>query len=253
MPVMDEFKEEREALKAQPFKKKLEYFWSYYKWHTIGSIVGVILLFVLVRDIADNKENAFFGILVNTYPRYEDTAAFDSAIEEVLEIDTDKYQVTFDYNFYMSEVFDNNSYQTTQMLMVHTAAGDVDIMTMDTYNFNKYGYNSYYGDLRLFLSDEQLKALEGRIFYVDATLAAEIENASLNNSYDTTEPTYPENPFDPSTMDNPIPVGISLKGCEKFEEYFLYADDQEGFIGIFAGTKNPEYAAKVIKYLFEIE
>ena len=43
------------------------------------------------------------------------------------------------------------------------------------------------------------------------------------------------------------------KESEKFEEYFLYADDQEGFIGIFAGTKNPEYVAKVIKYLFEIE
>ena len=253
MPVMDEFKEEREALKAQPFKKKLEYFWNYYKWHTIGTIVGVILLFTLVGDMVNNKETVFSGILVNTYPRYEETDAFDAAIAEVLEIDTGKYQVKFDYNFYMSEVFDNNSYQTTQMLMVHTAAGDVDVMSMDTYNFNKYGYNSYYADLRLYLSTEQLEALHDRIFYVDATLAAEIEEASINNSYDTAEPAYPENPRDPSTMDNPIPVGISLKGCEKFEEYFLYADDQEGFIGIFAGTKNPEYVAKVIKYLFEIE
>lgn len=253
MPVMDEFKEEREALKAQPFKKKLEYFWSYYKWHTIGSIVGVILLFVLVRDIADNKENAFFGILVNTYPRYEDTAAFDSAIEELLEIDTDKYQVTFDYNFYMSEVFDNNSYQTTQMIMVHTAAGDVDVMAMDTYNFNKYGYNSYYADLRLYLSEEQLAALNDRIFYVDAALVAEIEEESINNSYNTEEPPYPENPFDPSTMKDPIPVGISLKGCEKFEEYFLYADDQEGFIGIFPGTKNANKMPAFIDYLFGLK
>lgn len=250
MPVMDEFKEQREALKSQPFKKKAEYFWSYYKWHTIGTIVGAILLFVLVKDMVSNKENAFYGILVNTYPVYEDSNAFDAIIEEVLEIDTDKYQATFDYNFYMSEVFDNNSYQTTQMLMVHTAAGDVDVMTMDTYNFNKYGYNSYYGDLRFYLTEEQLKALEGRIFYVDATLAAQIEEAGANMTFE--DPTYPENPLDPSTMDDPIPVGISLKGCTKFEEYFLYADDHHGFIGVFAGTKNPDKATKFLEYLYEL-
>lgn len=251
MPVMDEFKEEREALKQQPLKKKLEYFWSYYKWHTIGTIVGVILLFVLVRDMANQKENAFYGILVNTYPRYEDLTVLEDEVSSVLEIDTEKYQVSFDYNYYMSEVFDTNSYQTTQMLMVHTAAGDVDVMVMDTYNFNKYGYNSYYGDLRFYLSEEQLKALEGRIFYVDATLAAQIEAAGMDKSLE--EPSYPENPYDPATMDNPIPVGISLKGCEKFEEYFLFVEGYEGFLGVYVGTKHPEYASAFIDYLFELD
>ena len=33
MAVMDEFKEEREALKNGTPKQKLAYFWYYYKWH----------------------------------------------------------------------------------------------------------------------------------------------------------------------------------------------------------------------------
>ena len=35
MAVMDEFKEEREALKRGTPKQKLAYFWYYYKWHVI--------------------------------------------------------------------------------------------------------------------------------------------------------------------------------------------------------------------------
>ena len=44
MAVMDEFKEEREALKNGTPKQKLAYFWYYYKWHVIISLVVIILI-----------------------------------------------------------------------------------------------------------------------------------------------------------------------------------------------------------------
>lgn len=253
MPVMDEFKEEREALKNQPFKKKFQYFWTYYKWHTIGTIVGAILLFVLVKDIVTHKDYGFYGILVNTYPIQEEMDAFENEAAIAMGIDTDKYQVAFDSSYYLSEdIMESNSYQTAQMLMVHTASGDVDIMIMDTANFNKYGYNSYYADLRLYLSEEQLKALEGRIFYADATLAARIEEESYDKSWENAEPEYPTNPLDPESMDNPIPIGIALKGCEKFESNYLFSDGMEGYFGIFPGTKHPEEVVKFVDFLFEL-
>ena len=252
MPVMDEFKEEREALKQKPFKKKLEHFWLYYKWHTIGVIAGVIFLVMLVRDVSGNKEYGFFGIFVNAYPKYAETTAFDDEIAAALEIDTNEYEVAFDHNYRMTSEFNDNSFQTYQMIMVHTAAGDVDVMVMDTYNFSKYGYNNNYGDLRFYLTDEQLKALEGRIFYVDATLAEKIQAASADMSLDTSDLEYPD-PYDYESMDNPIPIGISLTGCEKFEEYFVFREDTEGFIGVFAGTKHADKIGKLVDYLFELK
>lgn len=36
MPVMDEFREEREAMKQKSFKERFLYFCEYYKWHVIG-------------------------------------------------------------------------------------------------------------------------------------------------------------------------------------------------------------------------
>ena len=36
MPVMDEFREEREAIKNAGWDYKLKYFWDYYKWFVIG-------------------------------------------------------------------------------------------------------------------------------------------------------------------------------------------------------------------------
>lgn len=253
MPVMDEFKDEREALKNQPFKKKFQYFWTYYKWHTIGTIVGAILLVVLVKDIVSHKDYGFYGILVNTFPVQEEMDAFENEAAAAMEIDTDKYQVTFDSSYYLADdIMESNTYQTAQMLMVHTAAGDVDVMVMDTANFNKYGYNDYYADLRLYLSEEQLKALEGRIFYADTTLAAKIAEDNLNKSWENAEPEYPANPLDPESMDNPIPIGISLKGVEKFESNYLFATDKEGFLGIFPGTKHPEETRKFVDFLFEL-
>jgi hypothetical protein len=44
MPVMDEFKEERETIKNAPFSKKLEYFKDYYLMKTIIAVVTAAIL-----------------------------------------------------------------------------------------------------------------------------------------------------------------------------------------------------------------
>ena len=45
MAVMDEFKEEREALKRGTPKQKLAYFWYYYKWHVTERIQLLTLFY----------------------------------------------------------------------------------------------------------------------------------------------------------------------------------------------------------------
>lgn len=50
MAVMDEFKEEREALKNGTPKQKLAYFWYYYKWHVIIALVVIIMIVSFVKS-----------------------------------------------------------------------------------------------------------------------------------------------------------------------------------------------------------
>ena len=65
MPVMDEFREEREALKHGTLKEKLSYFVYYYKWHVIVSVCAIAAVAVLASQILTRKDTAFYAAMVN--------------------------------------------------------------------------------------------------------------------------------------------------------------------------------------------
>ena len=64
MAVMDEFKEEREALKNGTPKQKLAYFWYYYKWHVIISIVVIAMVGSFIYQYVNRKDTAFEAVLL---------------------------------------------------------------------------------------------------------------------------------------------------------------------------------------------
>jgi len=59
MAVMDEFKEEREALKRGTPKQKLAYFWYYYKWHVIISVMIIGIARKLYLPVRKPKGYSF--------------------------------------------------------------------------------------------------------------------------------------------------------------------------------------------------
>ena len=63
MAVRDEIREQRQKLKGQGFKAHCEYFWEYYKIHTIVAVVAIILLVTFIRDIANRKPYALSDLL----------------------------------------------------------------------------------------------------------------------------------------------------------------------------------------------
>lgn len=60
MPVMDEFREEREAMKQKSFKERFSYFCEYYKWHVIG---GMALAALAIIPGAITGVGAYFATL----------------------------------------------------------------------------------------------------------------------------------------------------------------------------------------------
>ena len=65
MPVMDEFKEEREALKHGTLKQKWQYFLDYYKWFVIVGVLILIFAGSFLYQLITRKERAIFAALVN--------------------------------------------------------------------------------------------------------------------------------------------------------------------------------------------
>lgn len=248
MAVMDEFKEERDSLREKPLKDRLHYFWDYYKWHTILTLLAVIIGTALIRDIVTRKESALFALLLNAYPISDDADDFKGRYAEYAGIDTDAFDITFNSTLRMGQEPDEASMNASQMIMVHVAARDMDVMTMDTPYFSNYAYNGTYMDLRDILTPEQIAAYQDRLFYMDGAVMEELDKAREDPSADILIE-YPDH-SDPSAMSDPIPVGISLKDCDRFDEYYTYGKE-EGFLGVVTGCPHIEHALSLIRFLFD--
>ena len=65
MPVMDEFREEREAIKHAPLEKRLEYFRDYYLGKTLLILFVVGMLGAWLISVITAKEPALYITLVS--------------------------------------------------------------------------------------------------------------------------------------------------------------------------------------------
>ena len=99
MAVMDEFKEEREALKNGTPKQKLAYFWYYYKWHVIIALVVIIMIVSFVKQLTDRKDPAFYAVMLNASLLDQITSEQPDFVTDFAEkegIDLNTSDITFD-------------------------------------------------------------------------------------------------------------------------------------------------------------
>lgn len=256
MAVMDEFKEERAALKNGTFKEKLSYFWDYYKWYVIGTICVVAFVGSFVHQIVTKKETAFYAVMLNASTMAPLEADDPYALEyaEYAGIDSDEYDIFFDTSFRIIEnSLDENTYSSVQKLAVYTAASDLDVMITDTDSFQKYANSYTFYDLRDFLSAEQIAKYEPYFYYVDQKIVDEIElaNSKLDDSY---VPVYGD-PTKPEEMSTPIPVGIYLDDNAKLREnYYFRAEEgaaEHVVMGVYCNTTRADNVNKFLDFVFQ--
>lgn len=256
MAVMDEFKEERAALKNRSFKEKLSYFWDYYKWYVIGIVCAVLFVGSFVQQIVTRKDTAFYAVMLNasTMNPFEADDPYALKYAEYAGIDLNEYDIFFDTSFHISESgMDENSYTSIQKLSVYTAAGDLDVMITDTDSFNKYAYGYTFHDLRDFLSAEQIAELEPYFYYADRKVADEIDAA--NSTFDDTYVPVYADPTKPEDMEDPIPVGIYLDDCPKLRDNYYFRGEEGAaehiVMGIYCNTERTENVMKFLDFVFE--
>lgn len=243
MALMDEFKEERESIKNQPFKKKISYFWTYYKWYVLGGIFAAVVLISIVSGFLNRTNYALYGAMINGIP-FETEQAFLDGFMDYAGIDKDKNTVTFN----TSLSFEGNSIGTAEFIMVYIAARDLDVIVGDPDSFSRYAYSSVYLDLSEALDAETIAALSeaGRLYYIDRAVADKIEE--LQNTNQSSEEVTKPDPFHPEDMQEPVPVGIDISECSKFTDAYYYKEGSS-YLGIVSNTKQLANAVKFITFL----
>lgn len=248
MAVMDEFREEREALRHGTPKQKISYFFYYYKWHVI--IAAGILLFAgsLIYSIATQKDSAFYGVFINSRAN-EGSEAYLQGFADYAQIDTDTYDLMVDNGLHLSvDQITEMSMATVQKMAAYMAASQVDVMVGDATNLSNYTYGSAFCDLREILSPEQIEKYQPYFYYVDEKLVEEKANANANLEEYTLE--IPD-PTKPEEMESPIPIAIIIPE-EKTEFYEAYSFRPDQIImGVIINSQRIDTALQFIDYVMQ--
>ena len=243
MPVMDEFREEREQIKNRSFQERCSYFWDYYKWHVIGGIALVAFLGGLLHTFLTKKDTAFYAVLLNMSPALT-AESYKEGFAEYAGIDLEKYQIYFDSDMYMNlDVPDNATVIASQKMIVYVTAGDIDVLVADTACMNQYAYTNILLDLRDFLSEEDCKKYEPYFFYMDRSLLEDAGDAT--NGID-----YPGDPSDPDSMADPVPVGIRINDCTALNSNYFFSDHQ--YFSVITNSKRMELCHTFLDYIWDV-
>lgn len=252
MPVMDEFKEEREALKHGTLKEKFDYFLDYYKWYVIVAIIAVIFIGSLVYQQLTEKERAIFVAMLNVY-ELEASEEYPQRFAEYVGLNTDDYDIWFDTSMHMDSsdlaAYDENTMATTQKLMVYIAAQEIDVLIANESTTNSYAYNETFYDLHSILSEEQYEKYEPYFYYMDQSIADARNAADFNDEEYVSVPDYPS-PRNPESMENPIPVGIYLDEAKGLKENYYFSDENVIFC-VPANTQHLETALQYLDFIFQ--
>ena len=222
--IMDEIREQHKKMKGKGLKEKLAYFWEYYRFATIVTLVVIFFVGNLIYTIATAKDSAFYAVFVNGYTDM-DTEEYMNGFNEYAQIDTKKYSTTLETNYTLDEnSTDTYTIANIQKLTAQVAAKQLDVMVADSDTFNRYAGNGYLGDLRQFIPEDTLSAYSDRFIYTDI-------------------------PDD--EVSEEVPVGIQIADAPLLQETQAYAGQDEVYFGVFINSQHGDNAGKFLEYIYQ--
>jgi len=237
--IWEETKEQTSKMKDKPFKEKLEYFWEYYKIHTLIVIGVLTILISIIHAVATSKDYGLGIVLMNIVsPDFEtDYSDWQNDLYDILDLNTKKYDVFIDDSISIGGANNsgNQEYSSQQKLAALMSSKCIDILVSNTSEFEHYAQLEYFFDLREILPEETFKKYEeaGLIYYTNAATFSDYDD-EFNTSVSETQASYTYDHHDKTTMADPIPVGIYVKADTKLYSkdiyiYLLGVDNYQGY------------------------
>ena len=250
MPVMDEFKEERRAVKDAGFKERLKYFWYYNKWYVVGGIIALIIVSAFIHDMVSRKDIVYDAALLNCTANLEAMDEYNDRFLADMGIDTKKNTLSMDTSLKISfGVMDEIAITSAEKLSAYVAAAMLDTITAKDELFENYANAGIFADLRDVLSDEEIKKYEPYFYYVDEDVVRQVQLAETQMD-SSIRPKIPD-PDKPELMEEPVPVGIYIDDCSDFLNVYTFTEAEHVVVGILQKAPNTEMTLSFVNYIFE--
>ncbi len=222
MPLMDEFKEEREKIKDASPEKKWKYFKDYYLKYVIAGGIILLVLIIFVVDMITKKENMLTVMFVN----FENQGTTTSNIEmpftsEYLE-NPKRQEITVETNIYIpsgesARTQVNYTYEDQQRFSMLLMAGEIDLLVSDEAFITDLAAQEYVLTLDRVFTEDELKAYEDRIVY-----------------------------------QNDLPIAIRMDDSQKIKDNLKYQGGNAEELKVcaaFSSLKRLEMAKKMLRFL----
>lgn len=259
--VIDEIRQQQMKTKEMSAKGKLEYFWDYYKVHTIVAILVIFFAAMFIRDVATAKDYNFYSILFNARQLSGD--GLESAFSEYAGLDTENYECYIDASTGLSLTsFTEYDMATVQKLMATIQIGDLDTVVFNSELFNNYAGNEMFLDLWTVLSEDELNAWKDYLYYIDyVEVAAEREDVDVEEALaekDAADDEMRQQEIleetnrhrSPEGMAEPVPVGIFMEESPFAEKSGAYSGLVPVF-GFVSTSKRTETGKQFLEFLWD--
>lgn len=230
--INDEIREQTKKFKDMSLKDKWEYFWEYYKLHVIIVVLVGSFVISMIHNFVTAKDYCFNGMMLNAAMMDQEKIA--EAFAKYAELDTETYECYIDASSTLSYQHPSEyELATSQRIVALIQSKELDGLVFDAEAFYNHAFNQVFMDLREVYTAEELSAMEGRIYYIDMAeiRRAEEDEKASGESYTLTSLT-PEEIIeeaqmhrDPSTMEEPIPVGV-------FVDDSAFAQKSKAYLGV---------------------
>lgn len=259
--VIDEIREQQHKMKDMTLKGKLQYFWYYYKVHTIISIAVILLSATLIHDILSAKDYIFYGIMLNSIGLSSES--MESSFGEYAGLDLETYECFIDTSSTISYSTPSEyTMATIQKLMAQVQSTDLDAVVFDSQVFYNYASTELFADLTTLLTPEELEKYQDNLYYIDYGQVDASEESfdyeedamvPVADIYDLTIDEIREEAEThrhPETMQRPVPVGIFMEDSPFIKATNSYGQAQPIF-GVIINTTRPETAKQYLSYLWD--
>lgn len=225
MGIREEIAEQQNKLKTMTAKERRNYIWYYYRYHIIIGVLSVALIIYLAVDLVlALRPYAVYAVATNTSVPYMNSD-FEDGYAEYAGIDTDTYQIGFDYsNDFIQDGLDYPSTSIIMQIKTMATDGQLDILICsesDLVYFANDGILSE--DVTSLLPEDILNAVEDNLFYYK---------------------------FDDGVV---ACLGFYIDDAPGFQKIGLYANDteQRHVLTVLPNAPQPENAAQFIRYIYE--
>ena len=253
--VIDEIREQQLKTRDMTGKGKLEYFWYYYKVHTLVGLLILVMVITLIHDMVTAKDFIFNCVMVNSFQL--DAEALENSFAEYAGLDIEKYDCYIDTSTSLSlTTYDQYNMAAVQKIMAQMQSGDLDVLVFDSEIFNNYSLHGMFMDLRTIMTDEELEKYKDQLYYVDYAEVVR-EAAKELDADELMEPVEVDVEADtlmhrhPEDMEDPMPIGIFITDSPFIEQSGSYHSSLQPVFGIVATCKRTEVAKQYVDFLWD--